>query len=289
MPDDGLTRRRFLAVGGGAVAAGVAGLIAWLTRVGGEAEVAGATTTASITTGAVPNTIARATTTTVPAATTPGTSSVATTTTTAAAATTTTSPAGLTIAVIPKAAWGAVPVAGEFTPHVIEEITVHHTAVMLETNADAPARARQHQAYHQSLGWPDLAYHFLVDANGHVYEGRPLDAAGDTATNYEPAGHLLICCEGDFDRQRIGTAQYGALVAMLAWGSTQYGVATAAIKGHRDLAATSCPGDDLYAYLSDGRLAAAVDEQIASGPARLELLDTESALALVAAIEAGSV
>ena len=130
--------------------------------------------------------------------------------------------------------------------------------VVLEENTLAPARLRQHQRFHQSRGWPDLAYHFMIDAAGNVYEGRPVEAVGDTGTEYDPTGHLLICCEGNFDEQELPPAQYGALIRMVAWGVAEYGVDPASVQGHRDVAATSCPGDRLYGPISDGTLAGAV-------------------------------
>jgi hypothetical protein len=172
--------------------------------------------------------------------------------------------------------------------HTIERLTVHHTAVMLDTNANAPARARQHQQYHQELGWPDLAYHFLVDANGNVYEGRPVEAVGDTATEYDPTGHFLVCCEGHFNQQEIPESQLLALVDVLAWAAEEFQVSADTISGHRDWAATTCPGDDLYDHLVSGSIEKAVNSRLAAGGVRLETLCGEDAAALVADIEAGS-
>jgi hypothetical protein len=143
---------------------------------------------------------------------------------------------------------------------------------------------RQHQQYHQSRGWPDLAYHFMIDAEGNVYEGRPVTAVGDTGTDYDPTGHLLICCEGNFDEQDIPDAQYETLVRMVAWGAAEYGVDPATVQGHRDVAATSCPGDNLYRLLANGTLMADV------GAATPEVLDPvticgATAIDRVAAIE----
>ena len=43
-------------------------------------------------------------------------------------------------------------------------MTIHHTAVVLGDNSNAPARLRQHQHYHQDThGWIDIAYHVSVD------------------------------------------------------------------------------------------------------------------------------
>jgi hypothetical protein len=161
--------------------------------------------------------------------------------------------------IIARAGWDARPIQGEFVAHTIERMTVHHTAELLEDPSQAPARLRRHQRYHQDeKGWPDIAYHFVIDSAGRVFEGRPLWASGDTATMYDPTGHLLVCCEADFDRQSPTGAQLESLVSMLAWGAVEFGVDPDTIKGHRDYAATSCPGGNLAALIDDGTIEALV-------------------------------
>lgn len=272
-----ISRRRFLAASAAGVAAAVAGVAAWLSR--SDVVEAISTTTEPVTTTAAP---ATTTTTTSP----PTTTSHPTTTTTPP--TTTTGAPVLSVQVICRDAWGAVPARDGFKSHTIDQITVHHTAVVLASNAAAPARARQHQQYHQSLGWPDLAYHYLIDANGHILEGRPVAYVGDTATNYDPTGHFLVCCEGDFNQQEIGEAQYRALTELVAWGAVEFGVDPSTIRGHRDLATTSCPGDNLYPLVSDGTLAGDVANLISTGAVELAYLCDQAAVDLVASIEAGA-
>ena len=192
------------------------------------------------------------------------------------------------IEVVCRESWGALIASGEFTAHTIDQITVHHTAVVLDSNTDAPARARQHQQYHQSLGWPDLAYHYLIDSNGHIYEGRPVDYVGDTATNYDPTGHFLVCCEGDFNQQEIGEEQYRSLVQLVAWGAMEFEIDPNTVRGHRDLATTSCPGDNLYPLVADQTLAKDVSAAIAGPALQLDEVCGDEGASLVAAIEDGS-
>jgi hypothetical protein len=172
--------------------------------------------------------------------------------------------------------------------HTVARLTVHHTATRLDTNRHAPARARGHQRYHQDAGWPDLAYHFLVDANGNVYEGRPVSARGDTFTSYDPTGHFLVCCEGNFDEQDLPDAQFEALAVMLAWASGEFGAGTDTIAGHRDFAATSCPGDRLAVQIADGTLRTRVEEMLAAGGITMTAVCGADGRALVEAIEAGT-
>ena len=187
-----------------------------------------------------------------------------------------------------KAAWGGAQPTGEFEAHTIERLTLHHTASFLEANASAPRHVRGHQRFHQrDRGWPDLAYHFIIDLNGHVYEGRPLWARGDTATSYDPMGHFLVCCEGDFDKQKPSKAQMTSLVDVLAWASTEFAVEPETLRGHRDLASTSCPGKNLYSRLTDGSILSRTKKRITQGAPRLEVSCGAAAEQLVADIEAG--
>lgn len=273
---ESVNRRRFLAMLGSAAVAVAAAACGVESNQGAVAQSSAAPTTTP-TTVAPTSTTAAATTTT-----------STTTTTTTTTAMPTTSPRAAAIEVICKEAWGAQPVAGDFRGHQIDQITVHHTAVLLEDNRDAPGRVRQHQAYHQSVGWPDIAYHYLIDAHGNVYQGRPVTAVGDTATEYDPTGHLLICCEGHFDEQQVPATQYAALVEVLAWGAAEYDVDPKAIRGHRDLARTTCPGDALYATVADGTLSADVSEFLRAVPVQLEVICGGEAEARIAAIEAGT-
>lgn len=202
--------------------------------------------------------------------------------------TTTTVPlSAVLIPVIGRDSWGAAPVTGEGTGHEVVRLTVHHTAALLESNGDAPTHVRNHQAYHQSLGWVDLAYHFIVDRNGHVYEGRNPNMAGDTATDYDPTGHFLVCCEGDFSTQTTTPEQLASAAALLAWASQSYNVSLDTIAGHRDLASTMCPGDVLYDQL--GALAAQARLIGADGDVELSVMETAQGVARVAEIEAGEV
>lgn len=113
-----------------------------------------------------------------------------------------------------------------------------------------------------------------------------MTAAGDTGTNYDPTGHFLVCAEGDFNRQGIPAAQVAAVVDLLAWGSVHFGVEASNIRGHRDWAATSCPGDDFYPLISDGSLEQAVRDRVAAGAPSVSVLCGDPASQMVADIEA---
>ena len=190
--------------------------------------------------------------------------------------------ASVDVVVACRAAWGAAPAGGGMEPHQPVRLTLHHTAVSQTSLTQGPERARRHQRYHQSLGWPDLAYHFLVDRAGLAYEGRDVAFRGDTGTEYDPTGHFLVCMEGDFDDQEPTTAQIATTVGLFAWASQEYGIDPATLAGHGDYAETTCPGAFVLDHMPSMAGAIAI-----AGSVSLDLrcgLDGEG---LVASIEAG--
>jgi hypothetical protein len=87
-----------------------------------------------------------------------------------------------------------------------------------------------------------------------VYEGRAFDRIGDTATGSDPEGHLLLVMEGNFDVSTPTPGQIESLARMVAWGSERFDVPLSEVTGHRDHAATLCPGAALQALIVDGSL-----------------------------------
>lgn len=190
--------------------------------------------------------------------------------------------------VIGRSGWCARPPTAGLVKHVIRQLTVHHSGAPLLDGRRAPDRIRSAQHYHQRVkGWPDIAYHFLVDGEGNVYEGRSLDARGDSHTRYDTSGHFLVCVVGDYDRQAIGAASLEALARLLAWAAVRFKVSPTTIRGHRELTATSCPGRHLQAQIANGTLRGRVERLVAGGGVRLRRLAEAEARRRVEAIRAG--
>lgn len=183
-----------------------------------------------------------------------------------------------------RTAWGAVEPREDMPTHTIDRLTLHHTATVLEANAHAPDRARAHQRHHLDAGFADLAYHFMVDLEGNVLEGRDVRYAGETFTDYDPTGHFLVCCEGDYGRQEPTTRQIAAVARLFAWASESFAVDVSTLAGHRDHASTSCPGDHLYALLGDGTLTQAIHDAARVGVIRRDVCG-EAGRRAISAIE----
>jgi hypothetical protein len=185
--------------------------------------------------------------------------------------------------------WGALASRGVGRKHIISQMTIHHTAVVLGDNSNMIARLQQHQRYHQNeKGWIDIAYHMAVDRHGNIYELRDWNIAGDTATDYETAGHFLVVCEGNFDEEPISEQQLEGAALAFAWAAQQFPASNSRVKGHQQVApGTSCPGANLQAHVADGDLQRRIDRLRNAGLVDLQRICGPEAAATVAAIEAG--
>jgi hypothetical protein len=285
-----LDRRRLLAAGSAGLVALAAGgtAVARLLRSDDPDEASLRTATSSTSSSTSTSSSSSTSTTTEAPSTTESPATTARSTPSTDPASPPAAPGSGRLEILCRASWGAAAPRGTLPRHTIDELTVHHTAAVLSDNRKAPRRVRSFQQGHLDDGFVDLAYHYVIDAHGNVYEARSTDIPGETYTDYDPRGHFLAVCDGNFEEQPIPAAQLEALALLLAWASARFGVPTTRLRGHRDEAATACPGEHLYAHLRDGSLKAAIDRHLAAGAPSAVVLCGSDGAARVAAIEAGS-
>lgn len=140
-------------------------------------------------------------------------------------------------------------------PHRITRVTLHHTgsAEPLRPDEDPAAKLRGLQSWGASArNWWDVPYHFLIDLQGRVYEGRDWRYIGETNTTYDPSGHFLISVIGNYGRQEPTPAQIEAIADLMSWAIDRFDLPLDRIGGHYNYAETSCPGQHLRKYLEDG-------------------------------------
>jgi hypothetical protein len=157
--------------------------------------------------------------------------------------------------IITMAQWGGTPAPDSLArKHTITTITLHHQGETFTRDRDVPAYLRNLQNWsRREKKWIDVPYHYIVDFDGNVYEGRDIRYAGDTNTSYDPAGHALVEVVGNYEDIAPNEHQLETIVKLFAWLSRKYNVPPDSIKGHKDVAAgTVCPGKYLYPYVKSG-------------------------------------
>ncbi len=150
-------------------------------------------------------------------------------------------------------------------PHRITHVTLHHTgdAQPLRPQDDPAAKLRGLQSWGAAeRNWWDVPYHYLLDLEGRIYEGRDYHFMGETNTAYDPGGHFLISVIGNYERQEATPAQLAAIADMMAWAIKEFDVPLDRIGGHYNYASTGCPGQHLKKYLEDGTLRRMVSERL---------------------------
>jgi hypothetical protein len=150
-------------------------------------------------------------------------------------------------------------------PHRITHVTLHHTGSPepLRPGDDPVERLRGLQRWGRTdRNWWDVPYHYLIDLEGRIYEGRDWRYMGETNTAYDPAGHFLISVIGNYGVQEPTPAQLQAIAGLMAWAVSRFDVPLDRIGGHYDYAHTTCPGSHLRAYLEDGTFRRAVASRL---------------------------
>lgn len=151
--------------------------------------------------------------------------------------------------IIGRAEWGARPPRSKLlikTP--TKELWLHHSA----SPSGYAARVRAIQNFHMDVrGWSDIAYSFLVNHDGLVYEGRGPGVSGAHTAGHNSISHA-ICVMGNYDTTQPTTKALNAVVELARHGYEEGWWPQYFTGGHRDAsgASTSCPGTHLYSNLS---------------------------------------
>lgn len=134
----------------------------------------------------------------------------------------------------------------------VDEIIVHCSATRPEQNFTAADVRRWHT---RERGFRDIGYHFVVETDGTLSAGRPLDMAGAHCKGHN-ARSIGVCYMGgigpDGAPADTRTASQRATLAALL-GALARSFPGARVRSHRDFARKACPCFDAtgeYASLS---------------------------------------
>ena len=140
-------------------------------------------------------------------------------------------------------------------PHVPNFITLHHTGSAEPiTEEDDPFQILNNlfEWGAAERNWWDVPYHFLIDLDGNIYEGRNRSFAGDTNTRYDVRGHLSISLMGNYSLQEPTENQLDAITNLSAWLIETYQLTVDDLFLHKNHVDTSCPGEYLSPFLESG-------------------------------------
>lgn len=147
----------------------------------------------------------------------------------------------------------------------VTEFHVHHVATP-KAQWQGEASIKAIRDYHVKVrGYRDFAEHVTLGPDGSIWPGRDWNLAPASATGHN--GHdsgdrpFMVEIFGDFTTDTLEDAQRGALVRMVAAILERFSLPESAIRFHREMQATQCPGN-----IDKDWLMAAVDTWRTKGP-----------------------
>ncbi|GLF98539.1 peptidoglycan-binding protein [Streptomyces yaizuensis] len=159
---------------------------------------------------------------------------------------------------IKRAQWGAPPTSAAAPIARTRGVKVHYLGTAYASRShdrcdDKVRDIRRAHLDHPTEDYSDIAYNLLVCEHGHVYEGRGAKrrtgANGTAALN---SAHYAVCALlGNSGLVKPTPAMLDGIRDAIEY-LREHGDAGTEIKGHRDGHATSCPGDELYAWVKRG-------------------------------------
>lgn len=177
-----------------------------------------------------------------------------------------------------RVGWGAAKRRGQPTPHAPYRVTVHHTQSARVTMSEPATiqQVRNVQRYHMvgrrregKDAWDDIGYHFLIDGEGRIVEGRPAEVMGAHAGGSND-GNIGVALIGDFNKTKPTDAQVRSLERLVVYLAIKYRRDPSHkgfLQPHQHFNSTDCPGANLVAILDRIRLD--VDRQADEAIARL--------------------
>ena len=126
----------------------------------------------------------------------------------------------------------------------IKEIIIHCS----DTPEGRDDRADDIRRWHtKERGWSDIGYHYVIDLDGTIEPGRPIETAGAHCTGHN-TNSIGICYVGgktkDMKKAKDTRTdeQKASMLLLLKFLCAKY--PKAVIYGHRDFAAKQCPSFD---------------------------------------------
>ena len=141
----------------------------------------------------------------------------------------------------------------------INEIIVHCSATRPNWMAGSKSAAKvaEIRRWHRGeRGWTDIGYHFIIDRDGTVVKGRPVERVGAHVVG-KNTFTIGVCLLGGYDAsaddkfEENFTAEQGVALRRLIEDLRKQYPSIMLITGHNQYAAKACPGFRVGKFLGD--------------------------------------
>jgi hypothetical protein len=137
----------------------------------------------------------------------------------------------------------------------VNEIIVHCSATQPNWMHGQPLKAKVNEIrrWHRARGWSDIGYHYVIDRDGKISVGRPVEKTGAHVKGHN-RGTIGVCLLGghgsfadDEFSDNFTIAQEKALRSFLDDLKRKYQITK--VSGHNQYAPKACPGFNVPIWL----------------------------------------
>lgn len=159
----------------------------------------------------------------------------------------------------PRSDWGAVAPKTMTKRTTGTKVIFHHTGWQFSstTTTNVVAEIKEVQDYHMNTkGWADIAYHYVIDPAGRIWQGRSdyYEGAHTSGQNMN-VGVVVL---GDFEgiwgigANSLTTNAYNAMCSLSKYLAYRDSLDLPVAYNHKDFNPdTECPGDNMEYYVWD--------------------------------------
>lgn len=136
----------------------------------------------------------------------------------------------------------------------INTIVIHCSA----TPEGRDVKVEDINRWHLDRGWSSIGYHYVIELDGSVKKGRPIEKAGAHARGYN-ANSIGICYVGGMNKQYTEPKdtrtkeQNASLVKLVFELKAKYNIDNSHIIGHNQISPKACPSFDVKQWLEELR------------------------------------
>lgn len=132
----------------------------------------------------------------------------------------------------------------------IKEIILHCS----ETPEGKEFKASDIDRWHKEKGWKCIGYHFVIDLDGKIEEGRPVEMIGSHAKGHN-SNSIGICYIGGTEKDNLKVpkdtrtdAQKESMFALVFLLLQQYNLTIDDVYGHYQFSDKACPSFSIETF-----------------------------------------
>lgn len=144
---------------------------------------------------------------------------------------------------------------GTMNKSKMDTVVIHHSASIRPNAYNSLDLYKKFAELHINRGFNHIAYHYIIDNIGDVYQCLPEDEVGYHCGNLTiNKKSIAIMFDGNMEIQQLTDKQIKSYKELMVWLTTKRPdlpkILRGSVKGHRDIKATACPGKNLYPIIN---------------------------------------